>query len=279
MESMEKYTTLISIEDAQELLASGNAVWLDCSFALQDTALGRQQYMAGHIPGAHYLDLNHDLSSPVIQGVTGRHPLPDPEVIRLRFSQCGIHDHTQVIVYDQTNGAYASRAWWLLQWLGHEAVAVLDGGFAAWKTQALPIDNRWTAPVEGHLTPVIRDDMIIRKESIPTLTAKLIDSREKIRFTGASEPIDSVAGHIPGAVCLPFGENMEADGKWKNKEALRLRFQEIGDADHPPVFYCGSGVTACHNVLAYKIATDRMAQLYPGSYSEWINYYPVVQGE
>jgi thiosulfate/3-mercaptopyruvate sulfurtransferase len=274
------YTTLISAEDLSAIINNDDLVVLDCRFSLGEPDLGRRQYLEGHIPGAFYLDINLDLSSPVIKGVTGRHPLPHPLVLASALRTTGLNNDSQVVVYDQSNGMYAARAWWLLNWLGHQKVALLNGGFAAWAAKQLPADNQWPPPKQGTFEYLSPRQKTLSVQEIAREKHKLIDSRDYIRFTGESETIDPIAGHIPGAVCLPFLDNTDANGFWKPADQLRKKFEHLDQNEtQPPVFYCGSGVTACHNILAYKIATGQSATLYPGSYSEWINYYPVATGE
>lgn len=273
------FHTLIEPIELSQLLESGNTVVLDCRFVLTDQHAGRRAYLTNHIPGAYYLDLDHDLSSPVQKGITGRHPLPHPEVLQSTLQATGLTSESQVIVYDQSNSAYAARAWWLLKWLGHDHVAVLNGGFDAWCRAELPIDNQWPPPKKGTFCAQLQDFLLVDKAYVHMHKAGLADSRAYNRYTGEHEPLDPVAGHIEGAVCVPFMENTEPDGTWKPKEVLADRFEKanlIGIEN--PVFYCGSGVTACHNILAYQIATGKTARLYAGSWSEWINYYPAVTG-
>jgi len=184
-----------------------------------------------------------------------------------------------VIVYDQDHGIYASRAWWLLNWLGHDKVALLNGGFKAWHASGHASDNQWPPPKKGDFAFHLKEDWIVPKEKVALGNELVIDSREHIRYMGQSEPIDPVAGHISGAICIPFKDNTDEDGFWKPLDFLVKKFEIlVSDKTDPPVFYCGSGVTACHNILAYKLATGRDARLYPGSWSEWINYYPATTG-
>lgn len=264
---------LITASNLIGLLSKRDIVILDLRFYLDNKDKGRQEFMIAHIPGAIYLDIEHDLSSPVIKGVTGRHPLPDPVLLESLFRGSGIQHDSLVVVYDQLHSAYASRGWWLLKWLGHTQVVVLDGGIESWKSLGGPMDNQWTLADPGNFKAAINNEMVVQKEYLLNATQPIVDSREYKRFTGEFEPIDPVAGHIPGAVCLPYLDNTDAAGKWKSKDLLAQKFSSLPE-DATPVFYCGSGVTACHNVLAYKIATGRDAKLYPGSWSEWIHYYP-----
>lgn len=275
-----EFDTLISTEEVLSLLDKDNTVILDCRYSLTDYDAGRKDFLNSHIPGAFYMDLGHDLSAPVIQGITGRHPLPNPEVFTFTLRAAGLNADSQVIVYDQSNGAYAARAWWLLNWLGHQRVAVLNGGFAAWEKENLPVDNQWPAPKGGNFRPILHQDLIVDKEYVYETTDAIVDSRAYERFTGEKEPLDPVAGHIEGAICLPFANNFQPDGYWRSPKELAEKFAASNlSTEKKPIFYCGSGVTACHNILAYKVATGRLARLYPGSWSEWINYYPPTIGE
>jgi thiosulfate/3-mercaptopyruvate sulfurtransferase len=269
---MKYYTTLINASDALLIAEDKNTVFLDCRFYLAEISKGRKEYIEGHIPGACYMDLTHDLSSPVIKGITGRHPLPHPALLAQSFRNAGINQASQVVVYDQSNGAYAARAWWLLRWLGHESVALMDGGYKEWLNLNGSSTNQWNLADEGDFEGNVNMDLIVTREMLMNGDGSLVDSREYKRYTGEHEPIDPVAGHIPGAVCIPFADNTTPEGKWISKENLASRFADL-ETGTAPVFYCGSGVTACHNVLAYKIATGLDARLYPGSWSEWINYH------
>ena len=273
------YQTLISVEALSDLMKSGSPVILDCRYYLADFSRGRREFMESHIPGAYYMDIGYDLSSPVIQGITGRHPLPHPEVLTFTLRALGVNQNSQVILYDQSNGAYAARAWWLMHWLGHDQAAVLDGGWEAWRVKNLPIDNQWPPPKKGNFIHHIQESLTVEKKEVWSLTSPLVDSRDFKRFTGETEPIDPVAGHIEGAICIPYMDNTDEKGYWRPVKFLQKKFESIPFEDSaPPVFYCGSGVTACHNILAYKIATGMDARLYPGSWSEWIHYYPAVTG-
>lgn len=269
---MVNHSTLITTSRLVDLLSDKDVVLLDIRFYLDNKDKGRQEYMMSHIPGAIFLDIEQDLSSPVIKGITGRHPLPDPLLLESRLRGSGVNMNSRVVVYDQSHSAYASRAWWLLRWLGHDDVFVLDGGFEAWRSEGGDVDNQWMLAQTGNFKATIREEMVVQKEQLLDPSQPIIDSREYRRYTGEFEPIDPVAGHIPGAVCMPYTDNTEASGKWKSKSFLQEKFSSIPD-EPIPVFYCGSGVTACHNILAYKIATGKDAKLYAGSWSEWINYY------
>ena len=249
---------IITAKDLLQQIEQPNTVIIDCRFYLDDTTKGRKEYMTSHIPKAVYLDIAHDLSAPVIKGVTGRHPLPHPEILAATFRATGVNDQSKVFVYDQSNSAYAARAWWLLHWLGYRQVYVLNGGFKAWTGINGPLDNQWVIPEKGDFIENVQHHLTTDSSHLLKMSNKLIDSRNYKRFTGEFEPIDPVAGHIPGAICIPYSDNTNSDGIWKNADELRKKFADI-DTVIPPVFYCGSGVTACHNILAYKIATGKDA--------------------
>lgn len=237
---------------------------LDCRARLGDPAFGPRAYAEGHLPGAHYASLDDDFAAP--PGGGGRHPLPDPVRLRDRFRSWGINDDDQVVVYDDAGGAFAARAWWCARWLGHRAVAVLDGGFAAWTgplSTSEPVVDRGNFSIRESLTRTIDADTLLAKLS----DTALVDARARPRFEGREEPVDPVAGHIPGAVCLPFQENLNDSGRFKPAAELARRFAELPD---DVVCYCGSGVTAAHNVLAMRVAGRAEPVLYPGSWSEWI---------
>lgn len=257
------YTTLIS---AESLAGLKDVKLLDCRAALGDPEHGRQQFAAGHLPGAQHLSLDDDLAAPPGEG--GRHPLPAPEALARRLAALGASDGQQIVVYDDAGGAFAARAWWCIRWLGHEAVAVLDGGIATW-TGPLQTEVESRAPgdfsIRAPLTRTIDADALLA--ALTDLT--LVDARSQARFEGREEPIDPVAGHIPGAVCRPFQGNLDADGRFLPADKLRERFSGI-DPGEDTVCYCGSGVTAAHNVLAMMVAGFAEPMLYPGSWSEWL---------
>lgn len=269
------HTTLITPADLQSHYRPENWVIVDCRFDLNDTEAGRRAYESAHIPGAVYAHLDDDLSGAIIPGTTGRHPLPTVEAAADLFSLWGIDEKVQVIAYDDKGGGIASRLWWVLRWLGHDTVAVLDGGWPAWQAANLPLSDRPANVRPRQFTakpgsmPVANAAQVERFRKDPAFT--VVDSRTPERYRGEVEPIDPVAGHIPGAVNLPFPANL-ADGQFLPADQLRARFAE-GLGNQPSdqvVFYCGSGVTACHNLLAYAHAGLGDAVLYPGSWSEWI---------
>ncbi|MEZ4774008.1 MAG: sulfurtransferase [Bacteroidia bacterium] len=281
------FTTLISAHDLLPHLNDSNFRIVDCRFNLGDTRWGETEYGNSHIPGAVYAHLDRDLSSPIIPGKSGRHPLPDTDKLVALFSSWGIETHTQVVVYDQGAGGIAARLWWLLRWLGHDQTAVLDGGWAKWKQAGHPVSDQPFLGPGGTFTAQIRNEYIADIEDFTYAKTKhactLIDARERPRYLGETEPIDPVAGHIPGGKSLPFAGNIGNEGYFLPPEELKNRFLEVLGNTNPEesVTYCGSGVTACHNLLAMAHAGLGMGKLYPGSWSEWITNpeRPVAVGE
>jgi thiosulfate/3-mercaptopyruvate sulfurtransferase len=287
------FTTLIDVASLRALMAAPGIAVLDCRFDLAAPDAGRGAYLRGHIPGARYVDLNRDLAAPVA-AASGRHPLPDPQALAELFRGLGLAPDTQVVVYDESNGSFAARAWWLLRWLGYPKVAVLDGGMSAWlrgggATESgeppRPAAGQSAAGTAGTTVQVNRqaalgaDELIAALENPRTL---LIDARAPERYRGAVEPIDPVAGHIPGAVNHPFSTNLRDDGRFLPREELERRWRDrLGEASPADVIVmCGSGVTACHNLLALERAGLPGARLYAGSWSEWIRdpRRPVARG-
>jgi thiosulfate/3-mercaptopyruvate sulfurtransferase len=269
------YTSLVNTETLVRNLDSGWRLF-DCRFILNNPDAGEQSYRAGHIPGAHYLHLDHDLAGPVTPR-SGRHPLPDPELFAEKLRNKGVSDTSQIVAYDDAGGAIAARLWWLMRWLGHPQVAVLDGGLGRWLKESLPITREWPMSVPvGDFRPQPNDDRWVDSAGVEMLMrlhkGRLLDARIPSRFRGEDETIDRVAGHIPGAVNLPFTENVNKDGSFKDPMELRQRFEAALDGVSPSesVFMCGSGVTACHNLLAMEIAGMQGGRLYAGSWSEWI---------
>lgn len=238
---------------------------LDCRAHLMDLDWGRGAFEAGHIEGAQFIDLATDLSDP--PGLLGRHPLPDRDRMAERFRALGINNGQQIVFYDDAGGAIAARGWWLARWLGHEAAAVLDGGLAAWTRPLATGPAEDAAPGDFRSTTELT--MTVEADDIARGAFTLIDARTLARYNGDEEPIDPVAGHIPGAVCYPFQGNLDAAGHFLPPEKLRSRFQDL-DTTRPLVSYCGSGVTAAHNILAMRHAEIESVALYPGSWSGWI---------
>jgi len=284
------FKTLIDVDSLQELLGRPRLAVVDCRFDLMNPEAGRQAYLRAHIPGARYADLNRDLSAPVGPH-TGRHPLPLPEVFAGRLGAMGIGNDTQVVAYDEANGSIAARLWWMLRWLGHDAAAVLDGGFKAWTARGGALQSGEADPaaaerVARHFTPRIDAGSVVStaelERALQGRKALLVDARAQERYAGAVEPIDPVAGHVPGAVNHPFTANLGADGRFLPAAELERRWQERlpGSDIENLVAMCGSGVTACHNLLSLEVAGLTGGKLYAGSWSEWIRdpRRPVARG-
>jgi len=278
-----KFTTLVSADRLTQHLHDPQWVVFDCRFALTRPESGRQAYAKAHIPGARYAHLNEDLSGAVTPG-SGRHPLPDPAVLERRLGQWGVDRGKQVVVYDDSFGSMAVRLWWLLRWLGHDAVALLDGGFPSWAKQGreLSAEIPVVRPAEFHPAP---DDSLwvdsgavleaVRKNAV------IVDARAEERFSGFIEPLDKVAGHIPGSINSPVEDNLDLRGYFLSAQELRARYASLLQGARPAevIHMCGSGVTACHNLLALEIAGMPGGKLYVGSWSEWITdpSRPIVQ--
>ncbi len=263
---------------ASELLPNiNNSSWavIDCRFDLLQPEWGILEYEKSHIPGAIYAHLDRDFSSPITPQ-TGRHPLPDIQEMAKRLGQWGIGQDTQVVVYDTTGGSYASRIWWMLRFLGHTRVAIFDGGLRNWVEKHLPLSTGIETRKPTIFTPKVNWSMLVDAEVVEKLRQDpaylLIDARAPERFRGEKEPIDPIAGHIPGAVNRFHGLNLAADGTFLPIEDLQRQFNSLLDgksADHV-IVYCGSGVTSCHHILAMELAGLNGAKLYAGSWSEWI---------
>ncbi|WP_420993238.1 sulfurtransferase [Cupriavidus sp. 30B13] len=272
------FTTLISSQDLRALREDSgrHSVVIDCTFDLANPAAGREAYHANHLPGAFYLHLDNELSGPKT-GSNGRHPLPDPDTLTARLRALGVGADSQVIAYDAQGGMFAARLWWLLRWLGHEAVAVLDGGKNAWVAAGLPLEAGTTPEPETPGTFTRKASLVATVDAALVLAnldeprRLVVDARAPDRFRGENETLDPVGGHIPGAVNRFFKDNLRADGSFKPAAALREEFAQVLGATPPgaAIMQCGSGVTACHNVLALEVAGLRGAALYPGSWSEW----------
>ena len=280
------FQTLIAAERLRDLISQPTAlVIIDCSFDLADPAAGERSHLQAHLPGAHYLHLDNDLSG-AKTGRNGRHPLPSRDAFAERAGALGITPSTQVVVYDRQQAMYAARLWWMLRWLGHTAVAVLDGGLPAWKSIGGPLESGATAaavpappypPREPQAGSIDADALGRRLGRV-----RVIDARAPERFRGDVEPLDTRAGHIPGARNRFFKDNLAGDGRFKPADELRSEFEPLVSAGpiHEVVHQCGSGVTACHNLLAMEHAGLAGSVLYPGSWSEWSAdpSRPVAQG-
>ena len=267
------HTTLISVSALEQHLPE--YLIIDCCFNLADTAQGERQYQQAHIPGARYAHLDKHLCSPITAS-SGRHPLPDFNTLIEQIQAWGISNETQVIAYDDAGGTYASRLWWLLRALGHTDVAVLEGGIPAWVASGKPLDSKLPELTPGSFKPSLKRDSWWDIEELQRhLMSKdcvLIDARSKERFEGTSEPIDPVAGRIPGSVNLFIADNLTTNGFFIDRDKLRNSYLKvIGDVDPDRVVHsCGSGVFACFGILCMEVAGIKGSKLYPGSWSEWI---------
>jgi thiosulfate/3-mercaptopyruvate sulfurtransferase len=279
------YTTLIEPAQLAALMGEPKCAILDCRFELSQPDWGERAYAAGHIPHALYAHLDRDLAG-AISARSGRHPLPSVEAWSATLAGWGIDERVQVVAYDQGSGAYAARAWWLLRWVGHEKVAVLNGGYAAWLAAGLPVSAEAASRPPRQFTPRLGAQAMLGSDEVrDALAARaivLVDARSADRFAGENEKVDPVAGHGPGAVSAPFAGNLDAQGRFVDAAALARRWRALLGARAPSelVSMCGSGVTACHNLLALEVAGLCGARLYPGSWSEWIRdpARPVARG-
>ncbi|MFA5664028.1 sulfurtransferase [Castellaniella sp.] len=285
-------TYLIQAESLRERLARPGCLVFDVRHDLTNPRAGREAYEAGHIPGALFLDSETQLSG-TRTGQNGRHPLPDRADFASFMRTQGLSARVQVVAYDAGAGAMAARLWWMLRWLGHESVAILDGGLAAWQAAGGSLETGTRSPsvseaqaVQGlrlaaqPAMPVVDAGAVLANIDQPRFT--VLDARAPERFMGQVEPLDAVAGHIPGALNRPFGQNLDEHGRFKSPERLRAEFQELlGERlKHGIVHQCGSGVTACHNLFAMELAGLPGSSLYPGSWSEWCSRpdHPVATG-
>lgn len=281
------------LENSQSLFTPAvvSAAWLyqnlerpdiaiaDCRFALEAPQLGKRQYQQGHIPGAIHFDLNDDLSAPP-QRHGGRHPLPAPEVLARTLATAGITSEpasttgqpTWVIAYDDSRCAFAARLWWLLRYLGHSRVSILDGGGRGWQAAGYPMTSEVPTPPPGVFTPRPQPEMVVDYEAVRSRlaasTSLLIDSRTGDRYRGEYEPIDPIAGHIPGALNYPWPEVTDEQGQVRSPSEQRARWERVRSANEV-IVYCGSGVTACVNLLSMHLAGLSQGRLYAGSWSDW----------
>jgi thiosulfate/3-mercaptopyruvate sulfurtransferase len=279
------HTTLIQPAGLAPLLGNPDVVLLDCRHDLAKPAWSDGAFAEGHIPGAVQAHLDRDLSAPVTPA-SGRHPLPEVAKLAKTLSGWGIDNTVQVVAYDQGNGAYAARAWWLLRWLGHSRAAVLDGGLAAWQEAGYPLSQEVVARAPRTFTPHVVPHAFVTtaevQQALAARNATLVDARGADRFAGENETIDPVAGHIPGARNRPFAKNLDARGRFLPADELRRQWTEVLGSQDPrdTISMCGSGVTACHNLLALELAGLPGAKLYAGSWSEWIRdpARPIARG-
>jgi thiosulfate/3-mercaptopyruvate sulfurtransferase len=269
------FTTLIQPAQLASLRSSPDVAVLDCRHDLARPDWSDHAYTEGHIPGAIQAHLDRDLSSPITPQ-TGRHPLPQVAKLAETLGRWGIDGSVQVVAYDQGNGMYAARAWWLLRWLGHMKVAVLDGGFAAWQEAGLPVSQEPVQRPPRVFTPEANDAAFVTtaelQQALASRSAALIDARGADRFAGENETIDPVAGHVPGARNRPFAKNVDSRGRFQSADELRRQWSDLlrSRPATEVIAMCGSGVSACHNLLALEIAGFPGARLYAGSWSEWI---------
>ncbi len=270
---------LISLEEVKKKLQDPNVVVVDCRFDLADKENGKKAYALSHLPGAFYMDLEHDLSSPV-QAHGGRHPLPDVQELSGKLGEIGIGQSTNVLLYDDQNGCMAARMWWLLNYYGHESVQVMEEGFSTWVKKGFPVTDELPSPSPKTFIPNVQTSWVANVNAIEDLPKDrvLVDSRAPERYRGEVEPIDPKAGHIPGALNR-FWLDAVKDGRWKSTEELEKQFADI--KNRSVMVYCGSGVTACANILAMKAAGVKDLTLYAGSWSDWVSYehHPVEQGD
>lgn len=270
------FTTLVTVNELAAHLDDPAWVVCDCRHDLADYEAGRRAYRASHIPGARHLHLDEDLSGPKT-GMNGRHPLPHPATFVLRLGALGIDTDRQVVAYDASGGCYAARLWWMLRWVGHTRVAVLDGGWDAWIASGKPVTTVLPAISAASFTPNLQPQLAVDSAFVAAHLGRpeigIIDARSPDRFRGENETLDPVAGHIPGARNRFFRLNLGADGRFKPAAELRREFAALlGDQPASNIVHqCGSGVTACHNLLAMEIAGFPGSRLYPGSWSEWVS--------
>jgi thiosulfate/3-mercaptopyruvate sulfurtransferase len=267
------FTTLVSAGELAAHLDDPHWIVFDCRHDLTDTEMGCRAYAQSHIRGARFVHLDEDLSG-AKTGVNGRHPLPDPAQFCARLAALGMNNGMQVVAYDASGGFYAARLWWMLRWIGHCKVAVLDGGWNAWTDAGLPVSSQFPRYSAGVFTGAARGctvDAHAVENALGKPDLRLIDARSPDRFRGENETLDPVGGHIPGALNRFFKENLAPDGCFKAAADLKREFALLlgGVTPEKVVHQCGSGVTACHNLLAMEIAGLNGSRLYPGSWSEW----------
>jgi thiosulfate/3-mercaptopyruvate sulfurtransferase len=271
------YKHLITALELATHLDDPDWVIIDSRFKLANPGQGRKDYVSAHISGAVYAHLDEDLSGPIVKGVTGRHPMPEVGKITAVFSTLGIDSNVQVVAYDDVGGALAAgRVWWLLRWLGHEQAALLDGGWQAWVNNGFPMKGGKETREPRVFIPHLHNELIVSTEEVEKMCKdplyRVLDARTAERYRGENETIDPVAGHIPGAISAPYPDNLNPDGTFRSDESLAEKYKQLVEGvpiDHVTA-YCGSGVTATHDILAMMKAGLGEARLYAGSYSEWI---------
>ncbi|WP_306454077.1 sulfurtransferase [Evansella halocellulosilytica] len=267
-------SNLVSPQWLNDHLEEKNITIVDCSFDLRNPDIGHQAYVREHIPGAVYVDLEKDLSSNVKKH-GGRHPLPSINHFVNTLNRLGIDSTKHVICYDNQGGAMASRLWWMLKYVGHQNVSILEVGFTVWKKQGYPVTAHIPSQTATNFTPVIQHQMLVTKDDVKEKLRNnqtlLIDSRAHVRYTGEKEEVDPVAGHIPGAVNEDWQNRLLATGEWKSKNQIKEDFKKYRHTNKEIIVYCGSGVTACTNILALA-EIGIQSRLYAGSWSDWISY-------
>lgn len=260
-------TPLISISELIDATQSGSdIIVLDCRSDLMNRDNAIHLYQAGHIPGAIHAHLEDDLSGPIINGKTSRHPLPSQDAWQATLQRWGVKKDSTIVVYDQQNSMFAARAWWMLLWAGINNVKVLNGGLEAWLEAKQPL-SATTPTSEPSDIQIELEDWVITADQLLSLPVQILDARALPRYAGETEPLDTKAGHIPGAINADFSKNLAPNGHFQSSEALAKRFKRCDDQ---VICYCGSGVSACHNILAFAIAGRELPKLYAGSWSEWI---------
>jgi thiosulfate/3-mercaptopyruvate sulfurtransferase len=268
------FTTIVGPEVLRERLGDPELIVVDCRHSLADFALGRRLYDESHLPGAFFARVEDDLAG-TKTGTNGRHPLPEPETFARFLRSLGVNDGTQIVAYDGGGDMFAARFWFLCRWIGHDSAAILDGGFALWNALGYPVTDAATQPSrEGRLTIRLRPELLVDtryvSENLDNPAMQLLDARAKERYTGETEPMDPVAGHIPGARQRWFKENFGSDGRLKSIEALRAEFAQSGLDPKRTVHQCGSGVSSAVTYLAMVHAGLEGSRIYNGSWSEWV---------
>ena len=269
------YKTTISEKDLKKNINNNDFIIFDTRCDIKDSGYGIDSYTEGHIENSIFVDVDTDLASEKQQG-TGRHPLPKVDVFCDKLSHWGMENNKQVIVYDDAGGAFAGRLWWMLKWLGHESVAVLDGGLNSWVKNGNSLVTTPTLFEKSYFEPKIQTNMIASLADVENaqyaMDSVLLDARSKERYEGINDPVDPIAGHVPGAISHPLGKNLDRTAKFKSKEELKHNFDKISNdlKDKDIISMCGSGITACHNILALEICGIKNVKLYVGSWSEWI---------
>lgn len=270
-----EYNTIISAQQLNDISSDDNVRVFDCRFSLKDPQGGLKSYQAGHLPAAQFADIDTQLSSTMTES-TGRHPLPDVDVFLAQLREWGVNNDTKVIAYDDISGAFAARLWWMMRWVGHNKVAVLDGGMQKWTDQGYSLSQQDASFTMGNFSGQANMDWLVDIDTVRSQLDNnqitLIDARAVDRFTGKDQTTDPVPGHIPGAQNLPFGGNLTKDGFMQSPEVIKQRFANIiqDQSLTNVVNMCGSGVTACHNLLAQAVAGMPPTKIFIGSWSQWI---------